>query len=444
MKKVLSKNPLPNSELAIEWWPIAKPTPYKQNARKIPQRAIDKVATSLREFGWRQPIVVNSKGVILAGHTRLLAAKQLGMVQIPVHVAGNLTAAQERAYRLMDNRSHEETGWDDSILLLELGEIKGLNIDLSFTGFDVAQINKLFPARAAAEDDAPPLPVAPVSQLGDVWLLGRHRLMCGDSTDADAVAHLMDGKKASLLATDPPYLVDYQGGNHPQSWANKPDVKDKHWDDYSEGKGVELYTNFLRIGLLHSIERVPVYQWHVDLRRSLVEQAWAKNGMLLHQIIVWSKARPVLTRSHFMWQHEPCAYGWVKGMQPKARPPASEKTIWSVDCVGETDGIHPTQKPVELFRRAINFHTEPDHICYEPFSGSGTMIAACELTGRSCRAMELSPAFVDVAVIRWQELTGEKATLEGAHGQTFAQAKAGRRLGAEDAIKEEILGGRAS
>lgn len=232
----------------------------------------------------------------------------------------------------------------------------------------------------------------------------------------DHLARLMDGATAVLLATDPPYLVDYQGGNHPQSWANKPDVKDKHWDDYVDpGSGVKFFTDYLRCALAHCIERVPVYQWHASRRQVMVEEAWKANGLLVHQTLIWVKARPVLTRSHYMWQYEPCFYGWIEGNCPEAdrRPPPSERNVWNIDQVGQQDGIHPTQKPLEIFERPLRFHTQPGEICLEPFSGSGTQLMAAERLGRRCFAIELSPAFVDAALRRWRRLTSTEPTCNG-------------------------------
>lgn len=423
--------------MAIEWRPLESITPYPKNARKIPQSAIDAVARSIQEFGWRQPIVVDAAGVIVIGHVRRLAAMKLGLHRVPVHVA-DLPAAKIRALRLMDNRSHDEAQWDPETLTAEMLELRGLDLDLSLTGFGVRELDSIFRvADRPDEDDIPSVPEAPVTRVGDLWLMCEHRLLCGDATKAEDVARVMGGGMASLFATDPPFLVDYQGGNHPQSWSNSPTVKDKHWDDYTDpSKAAEFYAEFLRIGLAHCIEHVPVYQWHADLRRVVVADAWARVGLLLHQIIVWVKARPVLTRSHYMWQHEPCAYGWRKGNMP-VKPPANEHTVWPINQIGESDGIHPTQKPVALAEKPILFHLLPGEICYEPFGGSGTTLIAAEKHGRTCRGLEISPVFCDVIVQRWQKFTGREATLEGS-GATFEHVKFGRRLEAEDAIKEEI------
>ena len=261
-----------------------------------------------------------------------------------------------------------------------------------------------------AEDEIPEPPVVPVTKPGDLWILGEHRLLCGDSTKAEDVARLMDGEKAALLATDPPYLVDYTGGNHPQSWSNQAEVKDKGWDAYRDAESsVVFYENFLRAALAQCAPGIAVYQWFATKRHAIVEQAWERVGLLWHQEVLWVKTHGVLTYSHFLWQSEPAAYGWVEGTPPRLKPPASESNVWNVDQKGQQDGIHPTQKPTELFSRPISWHTIPGDICLEPFSGSGTQIIAAEQLGRRCFAMEQAPAYCDVAVRRWAALTGRKA-----------------------------------
>jgi len=220
----------------------------------------------------------------------------------------------------------------------------------------------------------------------------------------------MNGKKASLLATDPPYLVDYTGGDHPQSYHNKPDVKDKTWDAYVDPEtSVAFFENYLRLALAHCVQGVAVYQWHAHRRQDLVDAAWKNLGLLRHQQVIWVKSRPVLTRSHLLWAHEPCVYGWVEGFPPKLRPPTNETTVWAIDHTGSAGIDHPTVKPLEIFARPIRWHTLEGEICLEPFSGSGTQIIAAEKLKRRCYAMEISPAFADVAVQRWAALTGLKA-----------------------------------
>lgn len=287
----------------------------------------------------------------------------------------------------------------------------------------------------AAEPPLPEVPATPVSRRGDLWVLGEHRLLCGSSTEAADVARLMGEDRAVLLATDPPYLVDYQGGNHPQSWVNKPDVKDKHWDDYVDPTtGLQFFADWLRCALAHSVERVPVYQWHAARRQALVEEAWRANGLLVHQTLIWVKARPVLGRCHFMSQYEPCFYGWPEGRMPERgrKPPANQSTVWHIDQQGEQDGIHPTQKPVAIFSGPLQWHARAGEVVLEPFSGSGTQLVAAEQTGRRCRAMELAPQFVDVGVRRWEQLTGREAVLDG-DGRTFAAVAAERGVVLEPA-----------
>jgi DNA modification methylase len=220
----------------------------------------------------------------------------------------------------------------------------------------------------------------------------------------------MAGERTVVMPTDPPYLVNYQGGNHPQSWHNQPDVKDKHWDDYKEGEGSQFVTDFLRVALSEAlIENPALYQFHASARQALVEEAWQANGLLVHQQLIWVKSRAVLTHSHYLWQHEPCFYGWVQGKQPARKPPTAATTVWEISQVGESSGLHPTQKPVELIRRMVEYHTEKGELVYEPFAGSGTALIASELTGRKCYALELSPAFCDVVVSRWEQVTGKTA-----------------------------------
>jgi DNA modification methylase len=222
----------------------------------------------------------------------------------------------------------------------------------------------------------------------------------------------MAGEKAKLMATDPPYLVNYTGGNHPPSKANRPATRDKRWDTYIDpDSSVDFFASFLTAAMPHLVPNAPVYQWHAHRRQALVEAAWHRVGLLVHQQIIWVKTHGVLTRSHFMWQHEPAFYGWSEGKVPKLKPPPNETTVWHVDQKREQDGIHPTQKPVELFRRPLRFHTKKGDLCFEPFLGSGTCLIAAEELGRRCHGIDKQPGYVDCAVTRWEQFTGRKAEL---------------------------------
>jgi DNA modification methylase len=236
----------------------------------------------------------------------------------------------------------------------------------------------------------------------------------------------MAGERASLMVTDPPYLVDYDGGNHPQTWKDgKPvssEAKTRHWDSYIDhDTAMGFYRDFLRVALAEALTARPLlYQWFGMMRVDVVLEAWRANGLLPHQVIIWRKSRPVLGRCDFMWDYEPCLYGWIEGRRPGSglRPPSKAKAVWDVASADDLEegvaGTHPTIKPPELIRRPITWHTRPGELIYEPFCGSGTAIIAAEQTGRRCYAMELSPAFCDVVVQRWQRLTGENVSLE--HG----------------------------
>ena len=335
---------------------------------------------------------------------------------------------QATALAIALNRSGELAEWDMATLGRLLDSLRTEDA-IEGLGFEDAEIDEILGDLLAAEpadvDDPGPgePPEEPVTQPGDLWLLGGHRLLCGDSTAPESFQRLMAGETASLLATDAPYLVDYDAGSHPPSESNRPEVRNKGWDAYVDPPtSVSFFRDYLVAALVHCRENVAVYQWHAHKRQALVEEAWIEAGLLVHQQLIWTKAHAVLTRSHFMWGHEPCFYGWPKGSMPAKdrRPPPNASTVWPIDQTGEPKGIHPTIKPVEIFERPISWHTKPNEVCLEPFSGSGTQLIAAEKLHRRCFALELSPAFVDVAVRRWEEATGKEATLDG-DGRTFAE-----------------------
>ncbi|HGY91960.1 MAG TPA: DNA methylase [Planctomycetes bacterium] len=389
--------------------------------------AVPHVTSSLRRFGWQQPIVAKPSGEVIAGNTRLKAALSLEEPQVPV-VWFEGTDLDATAYAIADNRTGEFASWEEEGLTRLLTQLREEDA-LDGVGFDEDDLDALL--SSLAEEDAACLddagaqepPENPLTEPGDLWLMGEHRLLCGDSTIPQDVARLMNGETAHLLATDPPYLVDYDGTNHPAEHHKKAgrkgaDVGNKHWDAYIDPKtSVKFFEDFLRLGLDHLHVNAPIYQWHASRRQALVEEAWTNLDLLLHQTIVWVKPRGVLTRSHFLWKSEPCFYGWRTGKQPKKhrRPPCKMTNVWEIGS--ESDGIHPTQKPRDVFAWPIQWHTREGEICYEPFSGSGTQIIAAEENHRRCYAMELSPAFVDAAVARWEKTTGKKAATE--NGKTL-------------------------
>ena len=415
--------------LTVRWLPTEQVTPYADNPRTCPQDAIDTVATSITEYGFVQPITTDERLVILTGHTRRLAALQLGLAKVPVIVVAGLTAAQARAYRLMDNKSHEATSWNTELLRGELAALVGMEIDPALTGFSSQELADLLaPATDGTlglcdPDELVEPPAKPTTRPGEVRLLGRHRLMCASSCVAENVSRLMAGRRAHLMATDWPYGVSYDGGNHPTTW-NKAgrrisaEHKTRHWDDYRDTDELgTFYSDCLRIALDYAlVSRPVVYTFFAMMKAPVVFAAWQQVGLLPHQVCVWQKSRHVLSRCDYMWNYEPLLYGWIKGKrpQPERRPPAAATAVWQVGSAIEDgqSGLHPTQKPVELIRRPIDYHTRVGELIYEPFSGSGTALIAAEMTGRSCYAMELSPAFCDAATRRWENFTGRESVLE--------------------------------
>jgi len=414
------------SMLKVEWWPTEKPIAYARNARVCPESAISKVAASIHEFGFKNPILVDGEGVIIAGHTRLLAAQRLELAKVPVIVCADLSPAKVKALRLADNRTAQETSWDADLLPLELADLAEFEYDLALTGFEPDELAAFLAEETEGltdPDDVPDVPEEPVSQPGDLYLLGEHRLLCGDATSAEDVTRLMAGKRATLMPTDPPYLVNYEGGSHPSSEANGGIVNGKRvghderrWDEYVDhAHSVDFYVDFLRCALDDALtDDAAVYEFYAVMRSEVIWQAWREVGLLAHQVVVWKKTRSVLTYSWYLWNYEPILVGWPQGHQPKMHPPADTKAVWEVESKIEdgASGIHPTQKPIELIRRPISFHTRPGGLIYEPFSGSGTALIAAEEMGRTCYAMEQAPQFVDVAVVRWEAFTGRKAERE--------------------------------
>lgn len=397
----------------IEIWDIARVTPYNRNPRTLPDKAIAKVAASLKEFGFQKPIVVDEHGVIIAGHVMLKAAVEAGFTRVPVAIS-SLTPAQAKAYRIADNRTAQETDWIDDLLKGEVDELKGLDFDLSLTGFDDRELQKLLADddELARAEETPPVPEQAVSMTGDIWLLGQHRLVCGDSTKAEDVDKALNGVKPHLMVTDPPYGVKYDPTHRRalQSKNSKP------------AQGVVL--NDDRADWTEAYSLFPgdvAYVWHPPGARSVeFFQNLTDVGFDVRMQIIWAKNVAPIGRGNFHVQHEPCWYAVRKrqGATAHWQGDRSQTTLWKIDKPQKSETGHSTQKPIECMRRPIVNNSSPGQAIYEPFSGSGTTIIAAEMTGRICHAIELNPAYVDVAVQRWQDFTGQKATL-WATGQTL-------------------------
>jgi DNA modification methylase len=407
--------------LVVEQVAIDDLRPDPANPRRISNEQLEALTRSLKEYGFVQPVLARREDrTVIGGHQRLTAARRLGYKTVPV-IFLDISLEQARVLNLGLNRISGD--WDQELLARLLADLKPIEeIDLALTGFSEEELKKLlkslelrdkkdrvesFDLDAALEAAR----AAPRAQHGEIWLLGDHRLMCGDSTSPEDVERLFAGEKASLLATDPPYLVDYDGGERAETKGNKGRTK-KHWDDYHDPEtSIDFFKRFIQIALPFLKAKTAIYQWHATIRQHLVMKAWEETGLHLHQTIVWVKPRGVLTRSWYMWQHEPCFVGWVEGQQPTRKPPANAKTVWEIGS--ENDNIHPTQKPLEVFLRPIEYHTEIGDIVFEPFSGSGSQIIAAEKLSRRCFAMEQEPHYVDVAVMRWEAFTGLAASVLG-------------------------------
>jgi DNA modification methylase len=406
--------------------PLDKLTPHPKNPRK---GNVPLIAESIQANGFYGAVIAQrTTGHIIAGEHRWRAARQKKLPAVPVFW---LDVDDDRALRILlaDNRTNDVAGYDDEILAEIL---KGME-DLSGTGWDDDALAKLLGDEAIDGDDAgakidhaAELQVKWGTELGQLWEIpsakssGTHRLLCGNSTSVDDVTRLMNGQRACLFATDPPYLVAYDGTNHPHKWTKSHGTKhpgDKDWSDKytdvdSPELGEALYDAFVKVAVDHAItDTAAWYCWHASRKQALLESVWEKHGAFVHQQIIWAKDRPILTRSWYMWQHEPCFFGWKKGKKPKRAADNYPPSVWSfaTQAAGETTD-HPTQKPVELFAIPIRQHTKKGDICYEPFSGSGTQLVAAEQLGRLCYAMELSPPFVAVALERMAAL-GLKPTL---------------------------------
>ena len=387
--------------------------PYARNARKIPQQAIDKVAASIQEFSFRQPIVLDKAGVIIVGHTRWLAAQKLGLERVPVHVAENLTPAQVRAYRLLDNRSHEDTSWDDDLLALELLDLKCMGIDMDLTGFDMCEIDDLLSGidiqvGLTDVDAVPDVPDTPVSRAGDLWVLDKHRLLCGDATNKIEVDRVLEGINADMVFCDPPYSVSYTGKT-----ARKLTLKN---DDLGAG-----FYDFLRnaCGNMLAVTSGAIYICMSSSELHTLFRAFTEAGGHWSTFIIWAKNNFTLGRSDYQRQYEPILYGWAEGFPHYWCGDRDQGDVWFVDKPSVND-LHPTMKPVELVQKAIRNSSKSRGLVFDPFGGSGSTLIACETTGRQARLIELDPRYVDVIVKRWQDYTGRKAVLES-DGREFEQ-----------------------
>lgn len=371
------------NKLQIEYRRLSELKPYENNPRDN-ANAVGPVAASLRRFGFRSPVVIDRNGCIVCGHTRYLAAGVLGLTEVPCVRLEYLTDDQVKAFRLVDNKVAEASRWDDEQLFRELAEIE---MDMSVFGFLQE------PVREDNFSEAPP--EHPITRRGDVWLLGRHRLMCGDSTDARDVAALMDGRLADMLLTDPPYNVNYEGGD------GQKIMNDSMPDDRFRAFLIDAFANAdtaLKPGAVF-------YIWHADSEGFNFRAACAAVGWKVRHCLVWVKNAPVLGRQDYLWKHEPCLMGWKDGAEPLWVSDGTPLSTILRYAKPARSADHPTMKPVLLFDRLIQTNTRQEDIVLDVFGGSGTCIAACEQNGRTGYSMELDPHYADVIVRRYIRLT---------------------------------------
>ncbi|MGB9455627.1 MAG: DNA modification methylase [Bryobacteraceae bacterium] len=442
----------PTSESAtpiqIETWRIDRLIPYVRNPRKNDQ-AVERMCASIREFGFKIPCLVRSDGEVIDGHLRLKAARKLGIAEVPVILCDEWTPAQVKAFRLLVNRSVTWADWDEELLSLELQEIRGLDFNLDLTGFDVPEIDSFLALDQSAKgaDASPPLPEVATSQSGDLWLLGEHRVLCGDATSPEAVQRLLGDRQPFVLVTDPPYGIELDSEWRDRAGINSCGPAEPSYLQRTEGHRNTKISSDTRADWSEAFALVPglqvAYVWHASKFTREVLDGLLRIGFVHHQQIIWNKGRTVLTRTHYWFQHEPCWYV-RKVNAPWYGRPGENSTIWDSPSpkfiMGGSDEDkfdHPTQKPVALMRRPIVNHTKRGELVYDPFLGSGTTLMAAELDGRVCCGLELDPKYVDVIIERWQKATGLEAKLDGL-GATFreVQSQRGQPVGKKTAENE--------
>lgn len=398
--KEISTNPADK----VEKWDIEKLIPYARNARTHSDEQVGQIAASIKEWGWTTPVLVDEDGGIIAGHGRTMAAKRLGMREVPVMVAKGWSDAKKRAYVLADNKLALNAGWDDSMLALELKELGETGFDLDLTGFSLDEINTLTPLEVEPgltdEDAVPEVPEEPTTRLGDVWILGQHRLMCGDSTSIDEIEKLANGQLVDMWLTDPPYNVAYEGKTKDALTIKNDSMADDQFrqflrDSYTAADAV------MKPGAVF-------YIWHADSEGYNFRGAAKDAGWKVRQCLIWKKSTLVMGRQDYHWKHEPCLYGWKDGAGHLWAADRKQTTILEFDKPSRS-GEHPTMKPVALFEYQMLNNTKGGDIVLDSFGGSGITLIACEKTARQCRMMELDPKYCDVIIKRWEEYTGKNA-----------------------------------
>jgi DNA modification methylase len=412
------------TDLQVVTWPVARLIPYARNARTHSDEQVAQIAASIAEFGWTNPILAGSDGIIIGGHARLLAARKLGMTEVPVIVLDHLTETQRRALVLADNRLALNAGWDEEMLRVELESIRDDGFDLEVTGFSDDELEDLLkaPEEVVAgntdEDAVPEAPETAVTVSGDVWLLADHRLLCGDATQIEAVEKVLAGGLADMVFTDPPYNVNYGATMKDKLRGKKRKIVN---DDLGDG-----FEQFLRDACVNmlAVTKGAVYICMSSSELHTLYRAFTEAGGHWSTFVIWAKNTFTMGRSDYQRQYEPILYGWKEGTDHYWCGARDQGDVWLVRKPVAND-LHPTMKPVELVERAIRNSSKSRDTVLDSFGGSGSTLIACEKTGRQARLIELEPKYCDVIVRRWQEFSSKEATLE-ADGRSFADVAAER------------------
>jgi DNA modification methylase len=451
------------TDIQIERWPVDRLVPFARNPRTHTEEQVAQIAASIVEFGWTNPILAGSDGVVIAGHARLQAARKLGLSEVPVIVIDHLTDAQRRALVIADNQlALAGTGWDEELLRGLLVDLRQDEFNLDLLGFSDEEINAWLtqepdaPLEGLTEEDAVPEPLEePVTRRGDLWILGNHRLLCGDSANSEDVKRLVEGAPVDLVNTDPPYnvrveprsnnaiaagLSSFAGLQHHQSFdVHRGASKAKATTKKMRPKDRALANDFMKDGDYDVLLRKwfsnlaevlkpggSFYLWGGYANCANYPPALAECGLYFSQAIIWVKEHPVLTRKDFMGNHEWCFYGWREGAAHWFNPEITNATdVWSVKKVSPNAMVHLTEKPVELAARALNYSSKAGETVLDLFGGSGSTLIACEKLGRRASLMEIDPPYCDVIIQRWQQYAGRTATLEG-DGRSFDEIRGER------------------
>jgi DNA modification methylase len=410
--------------LLVQLWPIDRLLPYIRNARTHSDEQVAQVAASIVEFGWTNPILVGADGVIIAGHARLLAARKLGMAEVPVIVLDHLTESQRRAFVLADNKLALNAGWDEEMLRVELESLKEDDFDLDIVGFSAEELEVILAGPEETregltdEDAVPEAQETAISVTGDVWLLGEHRLLCGDATVLGDVEKVLAGGLADMVFTDPPYNVNYGA-------TMKDKLRGTHRPIANDNLG-QNFEQFLRDACVNilAVTKGGIYVCMSSSEIHTLQPVFREAGGHWSTFVIWAKNTFTMGRSDYQRQYEPILYGWKEGTDHFWCGARDQGDVWFIKKPFAND-LHPTMKPVELVERALRNSSKTRDTVLDPFGGSGTTLIACEKAGRQARLIELEPRYCDVAVTRWQRWSGLTATLAG-DGRTFEKVAAAR------------------